>query len=179
MKLVALLRDPVRRAYSAWQMYRRIHRKNPSWFLDWVRECDSSRAASFYVRRAPGFGERFEDDIAAELEAGEQGRTIELPILRHGYYEEQLRAWLAHFPREQMYIESNERFSAETLTVLGEIEDFVGVPRHAWDEETVAPVFVGDYERAMSEGAQRMLEELYADRNRRLFELLGRSFPWS
>ena len=39
MKLIALLRDPVFRAHSAWQMYQRFFRKNRDWYFEWMEKC--------------------------------------------------------------------------------------------------------------------------------------------
>jgi hypothetical protein len=179
MKLLVFLRDPAMRAYSAWQMYRRIRKKKPDWFFDWVATCDSSLTRQYYVPRGDAFGESFEDDLCAELAVREKGQVIEMPILRHGLYEEQIRAYREHFPADQMLIESNERFSSDTLAVLGEIEDFVGLERHAWDSSTLQPVFVGQYEKQIPAPAQRLLADFYGERNQRLFAFLNRELPWT
>ena len=177
MKMIALLRDPVTRAYSAWQMYRRRYRKNRDWFFDWVRMCDASRGRESFVLRGPSFGECFEDDVLAELDVMAQGETIEMPILTHGLYADQLERYLDLFSLDQILVVSSERFRGETQRVLEEVEDFVGLPRHSWDEVDLT-VYVGPYTHSVPPGVQRMLTAFYAPRNQALFSILDRGFNW-
>jgi hypothetical protein len=179
MKLLCLLRDPVPRAFSAWQMYRRWTKRNPEWFFEWIYECDREIGRDRYVRRGSDFGADFEADMRSELEVLADGGRTEMPILRHGNYCEQLEAYLACFPREQLWIEDQGRFTAETRRVVGEAEAFVGLGQSELADSELAPVFVGDYSREIPAGAVGLLREHYAPANRALFELLGREFPWT
>lgn len=206
MKLIALLRDPVLRAYSAWQMYRVFFRGNRDWYFDWMDKYDARADRDSYVRRSAAFGTSFRNDIAEELDASAQRKPVEAPFLRHGFYEEQLRVYREFFPEEQMLIEDSRRFRDETITVLGEVEDFLGIARHDWDEDAVKPVYVDvrgreqeSYEKSRdaytvtvkakrskvaaynglpSQRSIELLKGVYDERNRKLFSLLGREFPW-
>ncbi len=179
MKLLCLLRDPVPRAFSAWQMYRRWTQRNPEWFFEWVYECDREIGRDRYVRRASSFGEDFEADMRSELEVLADGARTEMPILRHGNYCQQLESYLARFSRDQLWIEDQGRFVRETPAVLGEVEDFVGLERSERLAADLEPVFVGTYRREIPPGAVELLREHYARANGDLFALLGREFPWS
>ncbi|MAF66339.1 MAG: hypothetical protein CMJ84_11870 [Planctomycetes bacterium] len=179
MKLLCLLRDPVPRAFSAWQMYRRWTKRNPDWFFEWIYECDREIGRDRYVRRGPCFGEDFEADMRFELEVLAQGRRTEMPILRHGDYREQLEGFLACFPREQLWIEDQGRFVRETRAVLGEVEEFVGLAPTDPADSDLEPVFVGSYRREVPEGAAELLRDHYAAANRELFALLGRELSWA
>jgi len=177
MKLITLLRDPVTRAFSAWQMYRRRYGENHDWFFDWMRMCDRSRGRESFVLRGPSFGECFEDDVVAELEVMEQGETIEMPILTHGLYCQQLETYLDFFSLDQILIIGSERFRNKTRFLVEEVEDFVGLPRHSWDEGDLE-VYVGRYTHRVPLRAQEILTGFYAPHNQRLFSMLDRSFEW-
>lgn len=178
MKLIILLRDPIRRAHSAWQMYRRFLQINRDWYFEWMEKCELHVDRDSFVRRPASFGSSFRDDVAAELETVGQGQSIEVPFLRHGFYEEQLRAYREFFPAEQMLIETSERFRDQTKAVLREIESLLGITKYAWDKELLKPVFVGNYNGALPQDAVELLKEVYDRRNQRLYALLGREFPW-
>lgn len=178
MKLIVLLRDPVMRAYSAWSMYRRFFRKKPDWYFEWMQHCDNCVNREKYICRPSTFGESFRADIELELSSRLNGQPIEGPFLRHGFYAEQLHCYRGSFPDSQIYLECNERFRREPAEVLAEIENFLGIRRHAWPPEILRPVFVGDYTNSPPEDAVELLKEIYREQNARLFAMLGRSFPW-
>ena len=207
MKLIVLLRDPVLRAFSAWQMYRRFFQDNRDWYFQWMERCDAPIDRDSYIRRPASFGACFEEDVLAELEARSQGKSIEAPFLRHGFYEEQLRAYQEIFPAGQMLIEDSQRFRDDTRAVLGEIEEFLGIVRHTWAEDLIKPVYVDVRRHGQEAGVESrhaasvtvkakrskaaiynglppqksidLLKEVYDERNQRLYALLGREFPWS
>jgi len=206
MKLIALLRDPVLRAYSAWQMYRVFFQDNRDWYFDWMDKYDAPVDRELYARRSLDFGSSFRDDILEELRAADEGKPVEAPFLRHGFYEEQLQNYRKYFPQQQMFIEDSRRFRDETITVLGEVEDFLEIARHDWDEDLVKPVYVDvrgreqeSYEESRdaytvtvkakrakvaaynglpSDRSVDLLKGVYDERNRKLFALLGREFSW-
>jgi len=188
MKLIALLRDPVLRAYSAWQMYRSFFRDNRDWYFEWMERCESPFDRDAYIRRPSSFGSCFRKAVLAELEPNDRGDLIEAPFLRHGFYEQQLRAYLKFFPPEQMLIECSDRFRDHTRDALGEIEDFLGIDRHTWPEDVIRPVYVlsqtkysqeeRNYTHLPPQGDIELLKEVYDEPNQRLYTLLGREFQW-
>lgn len=180
MKLIVLLRDPIRRCYSAWQMHRIYHRENREWFFDWMHYCDSTSDRDSFARRDMSFGESFEDDILSELEVNARGERIEMPMLLHGFYYQQLHTFLGVFPSSQVFVESSEQFLNQTISVLQRIERFVGLPGHSWVDSDVKPIFVGRYDKSIPipAHAMQLLKGVYGDHNEALFSMLGRKFRW-
>ncbi len=159
-KLIALLRDPVDRAYSQWQHERALGREPLS----------------------------FEDAIAAEEERtrGEAERLAADPryfsrawwdhtYVARGLYAEQLERWLERFPREQLLVLLTEEYAADPAGTYARVLDFLGAPPHALREHP--RIFSREYE-PLEPAARRALAERYAEPNRRLAELLGRELPW-
>jgi hypothetical protein len=162
VKLIALLRDPVVRAYSHYQH-----------------------------EAARGFEPlSFEEAIEAEPArlAGETERMLAEPLyhsfahqhhsyLARGRYFEQLERWRALFDDRQLLVVSSERFFAEPDHTFQRVLEFLELP---------AFTPPGGYEkhngydyRGMGEGVHRRLVEHFQEPNRRLYESLGDDFGWT
>ena len=99
-KIVVVLRNPVDRAYSAYN-YMRRNGKEPV--------------------------ESFEDAIALEGERMAGGFAPALHYLSRGFYAKQLRAWYELFPRDQIKVCLFEEVITEPLRTCAELFEFLGV----------------------------------------------------
>ncbi len=178
IRLIVLLRNPITRAHSAWQMYRKKHVSNQDWFYDWVRRCDSTVQRDFFVRRPSDFGQNFQKDIADEIEAVECGRMIEMPILLLGMYHRHLKYYCDCFSRNQILVVSSEDLKQDTKGQLRQIEAFVGLEPHFWTQSELMPRFVGTYEDSILQNDYMLLKSFYREHNLALFELLQKEFTW-
>ncbi len=159
-KLIVLLRDPVRRAYSHY----------------W-HEHDKGREAL-----------SFEDAIAAEAERlGNSEQRLGDGTLEHsrehqhfsylarGRYAEQLERWFAVLPRSQFLVLRFEDLAREPLAALNTTLDFLGLPRaasvslEARNTRTYPP---------MADATAARLREYFEPHNQRLEALLGRPMHW-
>jgi hypothetical protein len=160
-KLVALLRDPVARAYSHYQHEVALGREPLS----------------------------FEDALAAEEERtrGELERLVADPrawsgawwdhtYASRGRYAEQLERWYAVFPRAQLLVVRTEDLGGRPAETYASILEFLGAPPHALDD--YPRVFERDY-APMRDETRLALAKVFAEPNRRLEALLGRSFDWT
>jgi len=179
MKLIALLRNPIDRAFSAWQMYRRYYQQNSNWFFDWMEQFESELPKDMFVRRTTDFGENFEQDIRNELELFERDQMTEMPILDGGHYFRQLQHFVRLFEKQQILIMQSERFFSETLSELQRVEAFLTLNPHSWSHDQLKPQFGGGYENEMSEFARCLLGEFYQRENALLYGLIGTDYNWS
>jgi hypothetical protein len=102
MKIILLLRNPITRAYSHWNMERH-HRVEPRPFLEAVQ---------------------------CELAAREQPaakRDWRLTYLSRGFYSGQIRRFWELFPREQVLILRFDQLRRDPDRIVGEIFSFLGV----------------------------------------------------
>ncbi len=153
-KLIVLLRNPVDRAYSQYQMR----------------------------TRRQGEADTFEGAIAEELEhlrlAGDVARPqsgVHFQLAR-GIYVDQLKRWLRLFPRQQMLVLQSEPFFARPEAGLDRALAFLDLP--AWRPAQFEIHNPGGFYGEMQPETRQRLAAYYAPHNRRLYDLLGTDFEW-
>ncbi|MDP9365631.1 MAG: sulfotransferase domain-containing protein [Chloroflexota bacterium] len=151
-KLLVLLRNPVDRAYSQYQM--RLRR---------VGEDSFEAALDEEFARLP---------VNGNLPGPEKGHHAYLP---RGVYADQLRRWFAVFPREQFLVLQSEAFFAQPEEGLRRTLAFLGLP--PWRPAEFEVHNPGAYGEMRPE-TRRRLQEFYAPHNRRLYELLDWDLGW-
>lgn len=152
-KFIALLRNPIDRAYSQYQMNLRKGNEPLS----------------------------FEEAIAREperLAASDDPRDLSWrhhSYLSRGLYADQLRRWLEIFPREQFMIIQSEAFYAEPEQTLHRVQEFVGLPAHT--PARFKAFHYSEYPE-MAPELLSQLKEHFAPHNRDLYDLLGVDYGW-
>jgi hypothetical protein len=159
-RLIALLRNPVDRAFSHYQHEVALGREPLS----------------------------FEDALAAEDERmhGELERMLEDPryfshawwnytYAARGRYAEQLEGWFEALPREQVLVLLTDELASDTAGTYRRTLDFLGVDERGL--ESYPRIFERDY-AGMDPATRARLAKEFAEPNRRLAELLGRELPW-
>jgi Sulfotransferase domain len=162
--LIALLRNPVDRAYSEYN--RRVR--------DMMRETRS-----------------FEEAIEAEKEwlLGKEDSILEdeprppFVYLKRGIYVDHLLHWSKFFSKEQMLVLKSEDFFARELKTLQLVLDFLDLPD--WKPE-VSEIHntghfdqnKGNYDQKMNPATRKWLESYFEPHNQRLYEHLGVDFGW-
>lgn len=162
VKLVATLRDPVERAFSAWK---------------------HESARGFETLPFDEALAREDSRLAADLETLRQDQFAAPHALRHqshrarGEYVTQLRRYLEHFPREQLHVIMAEDFFAEPAHEFNRLTDFLGLDRYTpsggFPQQNARP------SAPMDSAVRAGLVEHYRPFNAELADLLGRPLPWS
>jgi hypothetical protein len=161
VRLIAILRDPVDRAYSHYQLSVREGREPLS----------------------------FEEALAAEPDrlAGEHERLIADPSYRgvahrffsyrsRGRYIDQLERWWAEFPREQLLVLRSEDMFEDPRIVYDQLVTFLGLDPDA-DRRTFRARNRVSYD-AMRPETRAELRGYFAEPNRALEQRTGRAFNW-
>jgi hypothetical protein len=178
MKLIVMLRDPVKRAFSAWNMYVKRFTYDPDWFIRWMKRCDENFDTSLLVRRQlPDFND-FEYAIREELPFAKRDEVIEATLLLHGKYYIQLLRFLEYFQRDKLLVIEIEELRKKPIATLNVILEYLGLSYYNWKEEELLPVFIGEYDRAISKTAQELLSQYYLPFNERLFQLISQRYDW-
>ncbi len=159
-RLLAILRDPVERAFS-----------------DWRRRQRHARGASL------GFEEHTDRALAALARSGGAGddprtwrRGQGMSNLTRGLYAPQLRRLARLFSRERILVLRHEDLGVDPEAVVREATDFLGLPPFAlphYEAHNATPAAV------MDDAIRARLERFYAPANAELYAMLGRDLGWS
>jgi Sulfotransferase domain len=160
-RLIALLRDPVERAYSQYQHEVALGREPLS--FDDALEAEEERTRG-EVERLVADPRAFSRDWWDHTYAA------------RGLYAEQLERWLAVFPRSQLLVVATDELGEKPAETYAAVLSFLGVEPHTLDD--YPRVFDRDY-APMRPETRAALAERFAEPNRRLERLLGREFAWS
>lgn len=159
-KLIVLLRDPVRRAYSQYWQQRDKNRE----------PLDFEAALAAEPERVDEAHRRLADcEITASRE-----HQIHSYVSR-GRYAEQLERWLRYYPREQLLVLRFEDLVKEPLAVLNRTLGWLGLPPMA--DAKLEPRNTRNYPPMKPETAER-LKAYFEPWNRRLEALIGESMGW-
>ena len=151
-----MLRDPVERAYSAYQHeFSRGFETEPF-----------ERALDLEEERLAGEVERIRHDPT--WEPAHRHRAY----LRRGEYAGQLAAVFAHFPRGQVHVMDSEAFFARPEDEFAALADFLGLPS---SDRITFKRYNAEPRKGMSVRLQDRLERHYAPHNEQLIDLLGHS----
>ena len=161
VKLIALLRDPVARAFSHHQMNLRSGR-------------DQLPFEEAIKREA----ERLEGALQGTLNGNNEAifRYTSFSYLARGEYAAQLQRWLSFFPKEQILVLQSEALFRNPADIFHQVLAFLALP------VVELPKYFahnpGRYDGKMSEDSRRFLMQYFREPNQRLCELLGRDFGW-
>ena len=159
-KLIVLLRDPVRRAYSQYWQQR-----------------DKDREPLDFEAALAAEPERV-DEAHRRLANGEITASREHQIhsyLARGRYAEQLERWLRLYPREQLLVLRFEDLVKDPLETLNFTLAWLGLPPMI--DARLEPRNTRNYP-PMQPGTAARLNEYFAPQNRRLEALLGQTLDW-
>ena len=163
-RLIALLRNPVDRAYSR---YHQQVRKG----LATVTFEEAIEEEMAWLREAsqPGEHRTGADDVPF---------AAQYQCIYKGIYVDHLMRWAEFFDREQMLVLKSEDFFARTQETLDRIFEFLGLPK--WElkpSEFERKRNTRRYEK-MDLETRRRLQEYFEPHNRRLYDYLGVDFGW-
>jgi hypothetical protein len=158
--LIALLRDPIERAYWHYESLR-LKGLEPLSFAE-------ALAAE---------GQRAVEDERRVVDPGDWKPHQQYGYAARGLYADQLERWFAFFPRNRFLVRGAEDYAAEPATIYDEALAFLEVqnlrrPRRFPEVHWMTPA-------PIDPGLRHELEERFAEPNARLTRLLGRDFQWS
>lgn len=161
VKVIFLLRDPASRAYSHYQHSVRRGREPLS--FDEALDAEPERLA--------GEHERLLADADYKSAAHRH-----YSYLARGIYADQLQAWQAHFPAEQLLVVQAEQMFRQPGEVFDEVLRFLEL--EAWTPAEFARRNSGRYQAGMSPTTRDRLVRYFAPHNQRLFERIGVRYDW-
>ncbi len=162
VKLIVLLRDPVRRAHSNYWERRGSHAEDlPTFREALAAEPSRLRGEEERLLADPSYYS-FEHDNHS--------------YVARGRYLEQLQRWFALFPREQLLIEQAETLFSDPQATCRRVEEFLGIspaPELPLRHHHKLPV------PPMDDDVREDLARRFAPQNRALYAALGVEYGWT
>ena len=161
VKLIALLRNPVDRAYSHYHHTARMGKEE----LPFAEAIEREE-------------ERIEEIKAKMLEDGNYyDKSFHYyTYLSRGIYVEQLKPWLELFPRQQLLILKSEDFFAQPALTLQRVLNFLELPH--CNLQHFPKHNPNRYQDALDPTTREKLSAYFRPHNQRLYELLRLNFDW-
>ena len=163
VKIIALLRNPIDRAYSHWNMMVAHNRENLS-FEDAIKKEDE---------RICGLYERMEED-----ENFYSREYFWYAYLDRGIYVKKLKRWFQYLSKDQFLILQSEDFFRNPSENYNRVLKFLNLPR----KELVGykQFRKGSYKKQKIESTTRTkLVEFFKQHNEELYKLLDTRFDWN
>lgn len=160
VKIIAILRNPVDRAYSHYQHMVRVGREDLS--FEQALEAEPERLA----------GEA--EKIAADP-AYPQYRHIQYSYLERGRYVDQVQKLSRLFPKENILILKSEDLYTEPANIMSATFTFLGLHFKPGKYEVFKQ---GTYKGGMEPKTRQKLVETFRPYNQQLYDLLGMKFDW-
>jgi hypothetical protein len=171
-KLIAVLRDPVLRAYSAWQMYRSQLAADPEFYRNYYDSRFTPAEVAEYIPRTAAELEDFSLAIEREANLLERGKRMQLSVLELGLYARQLQRYFELFPQTQLLVLDSNDLRTRRIATLNRVLLFLGLPPENWSGMNLGDVFVGQWSAPMPKRARDFLCEYFAAPNRQLAAML-------
>lgn len=149
-KVLALLRDPVERAWSNYRL-----RKSSG-------------------REVRAFDQAIDEELEDLSPLGRYAEGVEIPFLRPGLYAPQLRPWLKLYPPQQVKILASEDLYSGDQDVRGSLLSWLGVE----DRNIPFPRANSAPPAPLEPETRQRLEALYAGPNSELEDLLEAPLSW-
>lgn len=172
-KLIVILRNPIDRAYSAWNHYKNHFDSNkylnniknkPRLDGNLLYDCFYSNRVSF-----PSFRECLE----IELELIVSEKAYEPALLRRGLYNTQLEEYFRYFSRDNILILGFRDVVESAGSVRERLSSFIGIPKLARKGSGLPKLNSHGYATPIDMADRVLLEEFYKNDNERLLNNIG------
>ncbi|MEZ0369820.1 MAG: sulfotransferase domain-containing protein [Candidatus Sericytochromatia bacterium] len=152
IRLIVILREPVARAFSAWNMYHKLPKHH-------------------FLYDARSFEQAISDALATEKDLH--------GYLDRGRYLEQIRRYLEYFPREQLLLLDFDELTTHPDASLARCSAFLGLSTPLQLPEGAKKVYnPGKYREPLPEALKARLQTYFSPYNHQLREAFGLDYAW-
>jgi hypothetical protein len=162
-KLIALLRNPVDRAYSSYNRQVRTGRER----------LDFEEALAEEEKRTAGELEKMLSD-----ESYYSRSTRRYGYLSRGIYVDQLQRWHKHFAPNQLLVLRSEDLFEDPQGTVELVHEFLALPKCDMNITLTKRKRNRRTFQPMAAATRQRLEQFFEPHNRRLYEYLGVDFDW-
>lgn len=174
MKFIVLLREPLSRAWSQFQMYQ-TRRKDLEGLKMRIEKYEEPVKGFFQQLLDPNNFVDFESALLKEKEAWEQEKRMLLPGLYwQGLYAKHLRSFFRYFDPQQFFLIESETLKQHPALILKKLEVFLDLPPFQWEALSYNLVNEGQCSIAVDP----KLKYVFAAANEALYQLINQKFQW-
>jgi hypothetical protein len=165
MKLIVLLREPVKRAFSNWNM-RHVQGRL-------LKQAYKFNKFAGQPIENIGFSHLFKYYLACNSEVNRHQEPLD--IFERGLYIDQIQHLLKFFHRNQLLVLIAEEYFKNPEIVLGQVSRFLNISQfpagdHLWERKS-------DYPIKLDAKVAQEVHQFYKPYNERLFDFLSFEIP--
>lgn len=161
VKIIIILRDPIYRAFSHYNMIKNVNRED----LSFENAINSEKQRIDNEEEKIIKNEKYDDYVL---------RTYS--YVYRGMYLQQIKKWQKYFHNEQFHILSMEDLQKNPQKSLNNIFKFLNLPNYTINN--FPKKNIGKYREQINNETYKKLKQLYKPYNRDLFDYLGKKFDW-
>ena len=174
LRLIVLLRNPVDRAYSSWNMYRdfQVQDRIPRLVKEaYLAGAHNNIHRELYETEAyPSFAACVDQEMAR---MDDRDALQEPSFLRRGIYHQQLQRYIDLFGRDRIAVFGFRQLTGDPARLLRQVEDFLELPHYDWSALEAKRYHARPYEDRLDEAVRKRLETFYQPHNETLLRMLG------
>jgi len=160
VKIIVILRNPVDRAYSHYQMVVRNKHETLSF----------EEAINEEITRLNGELDKMIND-----ENYYSFSHQHFSYLARGIYISQLKNVFRYFKKNQILVVSSENFFNNPFNTIKHVSKFLGI---SYNYKFPIKIYNKGNNKPMKENTRKKLEKYYSSYNKKLYEYLGENFDW-
>jgi hypothetical protein len=177
-KIVILLREPVSRAYSAWNMYQQFSKLSAERKAGLIDSHISNKDKNKFndlINQTPF--PSFDDYINKEIIDG--SLTNHYPqIIKRGIYADQIKPYINVFDLDNVLVFESNYFKTNKVKVTNKVLNNFGMSNLEIDFANLKSINKRKYDKSISKLTEDRLKAFYKPHNERLFNLINQKFNW-
>lgn len=176
-KIIVLLREPVDRAYSAFNMYQQSIQQR--WFKRRIQYANDDAKAFFLPLIEGKVRPEVEYFLEREMEIiGSNSEEEEPALIRRGIYAPQIERYIRNFGRENLIVVFSNDLRSNPDKVVKELFEFIGIPQISGLEYPLRNVRDYAENSGVREKILRSAGHYFDNDKRALSNDLGIQVPW-
>lgn len=183
LKLIIILREPISRSYSAWNMFREIH-ENPTskdYFIkNYLNKIEDDKARQNFIELLINENyPNFISYIKKECESILNGTNILEPsFIQKSIYYPQMKNIYKYFDKSQVLILESTELKQKRIETLNKIATFLNISSFNNLDLNLNSISERHYLKKIPEDAEKLLKSFFSKYNEKLFNLIGEKYDW-
>lgn len=176
--IVILLREPISRAYSAWNMYRQFSNETDNQKILRVKRAISEHDQNNFLTflRLKPFPS-FDQYVSEELNNNKLLDTYP-NVIKNGIYADQIKPYIDLFGLNKVLIFESNYFKNNRLKVTNIVLDAAKITNLELNNYDLKDIHARKYEKQINKTTEEKLRIFYQPHNERLFSLITQKFDW-